>query len=292
MTPPRLSIVIPSYRRTDLLSHCLHSVQLCRPADSEVIVVDDGSADGCVSCTASRFSDVLVVRLPKSRGFAAAANAGIARCQGDVIEMLNDDAEVTPGWAEPALARFADPRTVAVAPLVLIHATANQARPRIDSAGDEFDSGGFARKRHHGERLSEAHLTAGPVWGVSAAAGFYRRTTLQQAGGFAESFGAYFEDVDLSMRLRERGGEIVYEPRSVVWHRVSASYGRAPSRKVIEQQSCNEERLFWRQTTPGIRLRQFPRHLAVLAGKTAKRLAEGQIMPWLSGRLKAIRFAQ
>ena len=287
MNIPRLSIVIPSYRRTDLLVHCLRSVIECQPVDTEVIVVDDGSKDACVSRTAESFPGTIVVRLARSRGFAVAANAGIGRATGDVVELLNDDAEVTPGWAEPSLARFANPQIVAVAPLVLIHPeTSKTAYPRIDSTGDEFDTGGFARKRAHNERLTENHLASGPVWGVSAAAGFYRRVALLKVGGFSESFGAYFEDVDLSMRLRTLDGEIEYEPRSIVWHRISASYGRAPSRQVLEQQSCNEERLFWRQSQAGVRWKQLPRHFAVLAGKTAKRLTEGTLMPWISGRIK------
>ena len=292
MITPRLSIVIPSHRRTDLLAHCLRSVIECQPTDTEVIVVDDGSNDYIVSKTANLFPGVIVIRLPRSRGFAATANTGIARATGKVVELLNDDTEVTPDWAEPALEQFRNPRIVAVAPLVLIHPDTSKAKhPRIDSTGDEFDPGGFARKRGHAEPLSEKHLQSGPVWGVSAAAGFYRRGELLHVGGFAEEFGAYFEDVELSMRLRAMGGEITYEPRSVVWHRVSASYGRSPSRKVIEQQSCNEERLFWRQSTGGKTWKHISRHLSVLVGKSARRLTEGTLLPWLTGRVKAMTTA-
>jgi GT2 family glycosyltransferase len=280
-----LSIVIPSHCRTDLLKLCLHSVTQCQPVDTEIIVVDDGSKNGIVSQTAEQFPGVVVVRHAKPKGFAAAANAGIARAKGTVVELLNDDAEVTPGWAEPALAQFANPAIVAVAPLVLIHPNGDShSHPRVDSAGDVYDDGGFAQKRFHGERLSAKHFTPSRVWGVSAAAGFYRRESLMQVGGFAEEFGAYFEDVD----LRERGGKIVYEPQSVVWHRVSASYGRQPSRCILEQQSRNEERLFWRSSTGPKRWQKIPRHLAVLVGKSARRLSEGTFSPWLTGRIRAL----
>ena len=148
--------------------------------------------------------------------------------------------------------------------------------PLIDTAGDEYDRGGFARKRGRGEEYGDRFAHAGSVFGASACAAFYRREAVIRAGGFPEHFKAYFEDVDLSFRFRRLGHEIVHEPAAVVWHRVSSSYGRRPSRRVIEQQSCNEERVFWRNTRGLDRLRCLPRHAAVLAGKALERFQEGR----------------
>lgn len=285
VTPPRLSIVIPSSRRPDLLERCLKSVCAFAPTGTEIIVFDDGSRDSIVSRTAERFPVQHILRNAKPLGFARAANAGIARATGDIVEMLNDDAEVTPGWAEVALRPFDNPGVVAVAPLVLIHPNGQDGHPLIDSAGDQYDPGGFARKRGHGQRLTASFLLPKSVWGVSASAGFYRRSALLRVEGFPDDFGAYFEDVDLSFRLKGIG-EIRYEPTSVVWHDVSASYGRRPNRRTLEMQSCNEERVFWRNTRGHDRWRTLPRHAAVLFCKFMKRLSEGTCLPWLTGRLR------
>jgi GT2 family glycosyltransferase len=58
-----------------------------------------------------------------------------------------------------------------------------------------------------------------------------RTRDFRAVGGFDEGFGMYAEDVDLSLRVRELGFSIAYEPSSVVWHRVSASYRRRPLKK-------------------------------------------------------------
>src|SRR5262245_38167001 len=116
---PCLSVVIPSHRRADLLRLCLASVERFAPPFTEVIVVDDGSPGAVVSRVALEFAGVKVIRHAKSGGFCAAANAGIAAATAPVVELLNDDAEVTAGWADAALAWFADERIAAVAPLVL-----------------------------------------------------------------------------------------------------------------------------------------------------------------------------
>ena len=287
----RLSVVIPSYCRADLLTRCLRSVTAFAPPAAEILVVDDGSDGAVISETASQFPSVRVLRLSARSGFCTAANIGIQVSTGDVVEMLNDDTEVTRGWADAALARFASPNVVAVAPLVLQLDPDRQAlglSPLIDSAGDEYDPGGFARKRWHGKCWfpssweGEAPAEPQQVWGASASAAFYRRTALTAAGLFPTDFGAYFEDVDLSHRLG-KVGDTWFEPASVVWHRVSASYGRTPNRRVLELQSRNEERVFWRN----VGWRHLPRHGAVLAGKALRRWREGTLTPWLTGRLRA-----
>jgi GT2 family glycosyltransferase len=284
MTAPPLSVVIPSHNRTDLLTLCLRSVAQHTPAGTEVIVVDDASPGGAVGATARAYPSVRVIRLPRRGGFCAASNTGVRAARAAVVELLNDDTEVTAGWAEAALACFADPRVAAVAPLVL-RWPGHTDRPILDSAGDDYDLGGFARKRGYGDPLRPAHLSRREVFGASGSSAFYRRDLLRRVGAFPLSFGAYFEDVDLSFRLR-RVGTVVFEPRSRVLHRGGESYGPA-SRRLVERQSCNEERVFWRNLPPDLLLRSLPRHAAVLAGKLVRRWIEGTTLPWAFGRLRA-----
>jgi GT2 family glycosyltransferase len=278
-----LSIVIPTRQRSDLLRSCLQAVAQHMPAGTEVIVVDDGSVDGEASRVGGLFSEVRVLRQWPGRGFAPAANAGIRASRGDIVELLNDDTEVQPGWAEAALERFAEPRVAAVAPLVLYWPDGK----RIDSAGDRYYLGGVAGKRGHGEPLSPAYLQPCPVFGASASSGFYRRAVLDQVGLFPESFGSYFEDVDLALRIRRSGYQAVFEPAARVLHHVSASYGQS-GRSLIERQSCNEERVFWRNLPASAMTQALPRHLTVLVGKAWRRWQEGRLTPWLFGRLRVL----
>jgi GT2 family glycosyltransferase len=275
----RFSIIIPSHRRTDLLALCLRSLQRHAPRAAQVIVVDDASTAGCVAATATAFPDVRVVRLPARRGFCGAVNAGLAAATGDIVELLNDDTEVTAGWAEPALTWFDDPTVAAVAPLVLW----GPAGDRIDSAGDRYFLGGVAAKRGHGQALAAAPAAAGLVFGASGSSAFYRREALLHIGAFPESFGAYFEDVDVAFRLNRAGFRAVYEPASRVLHRVSASYGR-PRRRLLEQQACNEERVFWRN----LPARAWPWHALVLAAKAWRRWQEGTLAPFVCGRARVL----
>jgi len=281
-----LSIIIPSHNHPDLLHACLTSVRRHAPGGTEILVVDDGSPAGAVSGVVSAYPQVRCLRHVRRRGFCAAANAGIEAATAPVVELLNDDTEVEAGWAEAALAHFDDPAVAAVAPLVL-RWTGRPEAMVIDSAGDRYFRGGVAGKRGHGAPLGPDYLHSCRVFGASASSAFYRRDVLRRVGAFTERFRAYFEDVDLSFRLHRAGGEVVFEPASRVRHRVSASYGR-PRRRLLEQQSRNEELVFWRNLPLGALARALPLHLAVLAAKARRRWHEGRLVPFLAGRLSVL----
>lgn len=278
---PVLSVVIPSHNRPDLLRRCLATVTRHAPPQTEILVVDDGSPGGVVSATARTFGGVGVVQLSARQGFCVAANAGVRAARAFVVELLNDDTEVMPGWADAALARFADPAVAAVAPLVL-----TWPGGRVDSAGDDYHLGGFARKRGHGETLGLPHLRRAVVFGASASSAFYRREALLRVGAFPEEFRAYFEDVDLAFRLQRAGYRAVFEPSSRVLHHGGASH--RPAGGLLEQQSRNEERVFWRNVPACDMALALPMHLAVLLGKSWLRWREGSLLPFLRGRLRVV----
>ena len=284
---PLLSIVIPTHYRSNLLRTCLKSLAEHAPDGTEIIVVDDGSHQASASAVARDFHGVQVLRWARPRGFCAAANAGIRIAQAPVVEMLNDDTEVTAGWAVPALRWFDDLTVAAVAPLVLRSRSKCGVHAEIDSAGDRYYWGGIAGKRGHGEHLGSKYLEPGRVFGASASSAFYRRDVLMRLGAFPESFGAYFEDVDLAFRLNRAGYRAMYEPASQVYHHGGGSYG-TPRRRLLEQQSRNEERVFWRNIPPADWRHAVPRHLAVLAGKAWRRWREGRFIPFLCGRLRLL----
>ena len=112
------SVVVVSFRLHEWLAPCITSVT--NEAD-EVVVVDNGSADGAVGQLA-REAGARVVTLATNTGFPSGANAGMAAARGDVVALLNDDAMAQPGWLAAAAAILDDPAVAAVGPkLVFAH---------------------------------------------------------------------------------------------------------------------------------------------------------------------------
>jgi GT2 family glycosyltransferase len=280
---PSFSIVIPNFNQRDLLRRCLSSVKRFAPPDTEVIVVDDASSDGSISMVASEFPQVHLISLPANRGFCVAANVGWRSARGEVVELLNNDAEVSKGWAIPCLTAFSDPQIAAVAPLV----RRLPFRNRIDSAGDQIDFVGVARKRREGESIERSEAVAREVFSASASSAFYRRSALEQVRGFPEHFGSYFDDVDLGYRLRLAGWRALFQPQSTVYHWVSQSH-RHSRRATQHRVSRNSEHLFWTNVPTQQLLWRGALRLAYLLVLLAYKGLKGEFGAWFAGKVSLL----
>lgn len=284
---PRLSVVIPTYNGRRLLEACLGSLERYRPSafGVEVIVSDDASSDDTVDWIAARFPGARVVRRESNGGFCAAANAGIAAARGEFIQLLNNDAEVTPGWAEGGLRPFDDPAVGSVAPLVLVRSDPS----RVDSAGDGYAWFGWPFKRGHGEPASdwERH---GPdeVLGASGSSAIYRAEALRRVGSFDEAFGAYYEDVDLAFRLRWAGYRCVFTPECRVLHDVSATYDHG-SPTLQRRMARNAELIFWRDLPTSWIAAALVPHLIFTCAQLAWRLSQRRAGPFAQGKWDALK---
>jgi GT2 family glycosyltransferase len=286
-TRPALSVVIPSYNGRALLEVCLASIARCRPrdVDVEVIVADDASTDDSVAWLEAEHPEVRVVRLESNRGFVGAANAGVAAARGEIVQLLNNDTEVTPGWVEAGLAPFADPTVGSVAPLVLVRSDPS----RIDSAGDSYSFVGWPCKRGHGQATNiwENH-PPDRVFGASGSSAFYRASALDRVGAYDPAFGSYYEDVDLAFRLRWAGYACVFTPASRILHEVSASYDHG--RPALQRRmSRNAEILFWSNLPPLWLAVALVPHLVFTLVQGLWRLFRGRARPFLQGKIDAFR---
>lgn len=218
MGAPRVSIIIPTWNRCDLVSACLDSLAAQTFRDFETVVVDDASSDGTAEAVARMFPAARVLRLDHNRGFARAVNHGIAAASGDFLFLLNNDMTLDPNCVEQ-LVTCAD-RTGAemVAPLVLWR----DQPDTIYSAGDCIRANG--RPESIGFRAPRAEFPPpAHVFGVSAGAGLFHRRVLERAGPLDERFLAYYEDADLCFRARLAGFRAAFCPGAVAFHIGSAS---------------------------------------------------------------------
>ena len=88
----KLSVVIINYNVKDYLGQCLTSLERAlADVESEVLVVDNHSADGSVAYIEKHFPTVKLISSSHNLGFARANNLAIRRCQGEFILLLNPD---------------------------------------------------------------------------------------------------------------------------------------------------------------------------------------------------------
>jgi len=217
---PRVTVVVPNWNGEAWLPGCLEGLRAQELRSFEVVVVDNGSADGSVAFAQAFDPGIRVIRFSENRGFAVAVNAGIASARGEYVALLNTDTVPRPSWLG-ALVRALDASPPDVAGLA--SRMLDLADPgRIDDAGDFLTWAGMAVKRGHGEPASSFPLPD-EVFSPCAGAALYRRGVLEELGGFDERFFAYLEDVDLGLRARLRGYRWLYVPEAEVLHRGQGS---------------------------------------------------------------------
>lgn len=218
------SIIIPNYNGARLLETCLGSLRAqTHPADlTEIILVDDASADASVAFVRAHYPEVRVLELPRNSGLAAACNAGAEFAQGDLLVMLNNDTEAEPGWlAALVRAARAHPQAGSIASKMLLF----DRRDVLHSAGDLMGRDGIPRNRGVWEQDEGQFDRDLMVFGGCGGGVAYRREAWEQAGGFDVRLFMYLEDVDLAWRLQLLGWQAVFAPEARLYHRLSATGG-------------------------------------------------------------------
>lgn len=198
-----VSVVIPTFRRADLLRRCLKALlrQDLAPDDYEIIVVDDAHSDATRAALASfagkhrMRARLRYLRPPDgARGPAAARNAGWRAAAGAVIAFTDDDTVPLPNWLGEGLRALRDLDANAAAGRVLVPLPAVPTDWQRNTA-----------------RLDGAEFVTANC--------FIRRAALALSGGFDERFtSAWREDSDLYFTLLERRLKVVRAPAAMVVH--------------------------------------------------------------------------
>jgi N-acetylglucosaminyl-diphospho-decaprenol L-rhamnosyltransferase len=229
---PDLAVVVVNHNAGAYLRRCMSSLRAASgDARLEVVVVDNASRDRSPDQAIAERPDAQLIQNRDNRGFAAAANQGVAATTAPFILLLNPDAEIVGG----TLASFVKvarehPRAGAVGALVRnpngsIQPSARRV-PRLGEAlghaflGPLVPSNPFTRSYTMAgwDRASEREVE----W-VSGSAMLLRREALDQVGVFDEGYFMYVEDVDLCTRLRARDWQVLFSPELEVVHQIGVS---------------------------------------------------------------------
>ena len=229
---PLVSVVIVNWNGREWLGGCLRSLRDQSLRDRETIVVDNGSTDGSLEDldAAAARSELRLIRNRRNLGFCAANNQGIAAARGRFVALLNNDAEAHPEWLARLTAEIdKDPGCGMAASKILRY----DDRTRIDKAGHLIYPDGQNRGRGSGEIDQGQYDQAGDTAWPDGCAALYRKTMLEEIGGFDEDFFAYADDAELGLRARLAGWAAVYVPGAIAYHRVGSTLGRYSKKRLF-----------------------------------------------------------
>lgn len=212
------TVVVVTWQGRHLLEPCLSSLR-AQTMPHRVFVVDNASTDGTLELLA-RYPEATVLALPRNTGFAGAVAAALPRVDTRFVALLNNDAQAEPDWLAAATAYLSGHDALAaVSTRMLLPGDP----PHVNNAGVVLREDGYGADRGLGEPDGPAYERAVEVFGASAGAAVYRTLAVKAVGGFEARYFLYYEDTDVSWRLRLAGWRIAYCPDAVVRHRHGAS---------------------------------------------------------------------
>ena len=226
---PDLSICIVTLNTREYLEACLHSLKAqTHRLRLEVIVVDNGSADGSQEMLGRDFPQVKLIQNQQNRGYTAPMNQALHQGTGRYLAQLNPDTLVHES-AFDRLVEYMDahPEVGICGPKVLnADGTMQKSCRRGESrplAVIGYISGLYRLFPNH-RGLNQYHLNYLPedetnvVDGVAGSCMVIRREVIDQIGYLDEAYFAYQEDADLCFRARQAGWQVVYMPGAQITH--------------------------------------------------------------------------
>jgi len=204
--PTKVSVIIPTFNRCQELHLCLQSLalQTLAPADFEILIIDDGSTDATAQVVQDfqRQTEIAVrYFVQPNQGPAVARNLGIREAVSPLIAFTDDDCRPDPRWLEELLADLPDdPRCAGVGGQIV--------RLRDTWTGRYLDFIGM---------IKHPVKNAKTLFLVTANA-LFRKSVLDEVGGFEKQLYYAGEDRDLSERIISRGYWVASTDRAVIRH--------------------------------------------------------------------------
>lgn len=237
---PKIFINLITFNDYASTSECLESLEKLnkKAFELEVVVVDNGSKERFEKDREYKNFNLKILYSEKNLGFSGGQNLGIKYAleeRADYIVVLNNDVITDENLIVELLNSFQSQEVGVVCPKIYFAKGYEYHKNRYEKkdlgkvfwyAGglidwenvfgkhrgvDEVDKGQF-------DQREEIQVATGCCMMV-------RRDVFEKVGLFDKSFFLYYEDADLSMRVKSKGFKIIYEPKAVLWHKNAAATG-------------------------------------------------------------------
>lgn len=225
---PSIAIIVLNWNGFDDTHRCLESLRQVSYANRKIVLVDNGSANNEGARLQQLFPEIVLIQNSTNRGFAGGSNDGIswARKHGfEYVALLNNDCIVEPSW----LVHLVRGLRLAQADFASSRIMYYPETDRVCSIGDRLLPDGSGQAACN-LREYKGQCDIVPIFSASGAAALYSMCCLEavqirEEEFFDELYFAYFEDIDLGIRLNAKSFKGVCVTDAVVYHRSTRSVG-------------------------------------------------------------------
>ena len=278
-TPPAPLVycVVLNYNGLDLNDICISSLLETNYPNYKILFVDNGSSDESVERVRNQFPSVEILENGSNLLFAEGNNRGIlvALQQGaDYIFILNNDTKTDPSCLSLLISFMEEmPQAGACQPLLC-----RMDNPElIASAGCRISLSGRAWDDYFNSPSNSLGSAPRQVTGVTGGAMLARAEVLRKVGLFDEKYRMYFEDVDLSLRIRKEDYSLYIVPQAKVLHSVSATTNAYSQRLHIQLSEANSYRIILTHFPLSLAFFSYPLSLLFSLGVALRAVLRGSI---------------
>ena len=203
---PLVSVIIPAYNEERVIESSVHRILASNYHPMEVIVADDGSKDRTSEIVTAAFGDEPRVRLMTmvNGGKANALNRALAAASGEIVVALDADTQFEPETIARLVRWFSDEDIGAVAGNAKVGNRVNLVT--------RWQAVEYVTAQNI-ERRALTRFDA--IMVVPGAVGAWRRSALEEVGGYPEDTLA--EDQDLTIAIQRKGWKVAYDENAVAW---------------------------------------------------------------------------
>ena len=232
----KIAVVILNWNGAKLLEQFLPSVIQYSP-EAVIYVADNASTDDSIAIVKTKFPSVQIIKNESNFGFAGGYNEALKQVEADIYALVNSDIEVTEHWLQPILETFANEHKTAIIQPKILDFKNKEYFEYAGAAGGFIDKYGFPFCRGRIFETIEKDNgqyddDCGIFW-ASGACFFIRSDIYNTLNGFDADFFAHQEEIDLCWRALNKGYQIKYNSKSVVYHVGGATLQQGNPRKTF-----------------------------------------------------------
>ncbi len=217
MNEPLVSIIILNYNGIADLKECVDSLYKINYKNFEIILADNNSQDNSVKFIRENYNHVKIIEFKKNFGFAKGNNLAISYAEGEYIVLLNMDTVVDKNWLKELIKVAEQSKKIGIVGSKMYY---YDDRKTIDFAGSYTDI--YGNTIHIGKKKigTELYNKQMKSFYISGASILFRRELYEKIKLFDPIYFMYYEDVDFCWRAWIYGYDVVYAPKSIIYHKI------------------------------------------------------------------------
>lgn len=222
---PLVYIILVNYNTCDDTIECIKSIKQIYYENYKIIVVDNASMDNSYDRLKNIFPNDLIINSNENLGFAGGNNIGIGKALengAEYVLLLNNDTVVEKDFLNQLVSTFDENLNIGIVGCKINY---YNKKDIINYAGGEILWEKFTTNFFRTDEKDDKTEEVKEITFVSGCAMMISEKVFNDIGVLDDSYFMYYEDTDFCAKASEKGYKLLYQPKSVIYHKISASSG-------------------------------------------------------------------